>query len=139
MKRCVPWLAIAVGISLLPLLKAGILGQEKLAMGSPLGCPILKFTGCYCAGCGGTRAFFAFLKGDFGKSWSMNPIFLTGLAGLVLWLALAVCDRLPGGRPAVLEPLRFSVRGCWAVLGLIVLFMILRNLPGPPFTALAPH
>lgn len=102
------------------------------------GCVFKRLTGYDCAGCGGTRAFFAFLKGEFALSWRMNPLFLTGLAGAGVFGGMKVWDRLPGGRPRYLSWIRVTAGVGWWALGILLAFWILRNLPWWPFTLLAP-
>lgn len=106
---------------------------------SGIGCPLFHFTGFYCAGCGGTRAFFAFLKGDLAASWRMNPIFLSGLACGLLYVAAYGWQRLAKDRFALPFRLRFTVWTGWGLLGMLFVFMILRNIPDSPFNQLAPH
>jgi hypothetical protein len=103
------------------------------------GCFLRQLTGYYCGGCGGTRAFFAFLKGDFGGSWRMNPLFLIGLALAGVFGGLAILDRLPAGRPQSLASFQLTARAGWWTVGALLGFSILRNLPSWPFTLLAPH
>ena len=116
-----------------------LIRYQGTILNSGLGCPLYHFTGYYCAGCGGTRAFFAFLKGDLAGSWRMNPVFLSGLACGLLYLAAYWWQRLATGRFALPFRLRFSVWTGWCLLGLLFMFMILRNIPAPPFNQLAPH
>lgn len=40
-----------------------------------IGCPIKYFTGISCAGCGMTRAWIHFLKGDFSGAFAFHPLF----------------------------------------------------------------
>lgn len=42
-------------------------------MGLPSFCVINRFTGAYCPGCGGTRAFLALILGHFVKSIILHP------------------------------------------------------------------
>ena len=88
-------------------------------------CPLLHLTGCYCPGCGGLRAMHALLHGQFGAALRLNPL-------LVFALPLALL--------AVFRPTWF---GQPRVLGLavvtLVVFGILRNVPGWPAELLAPH
>lgn len=132
-------LRAAVAVTAAVVLRMILLGNEGAIRSLSPGCYFRKFTGFYCAGCGGTRAFFAFLKGDFVLSWRMNPLFLLGLGSALLFGAVAVWDRLPGGRPPRLSWIRITAAGGWFVLGMVILFSILRNLPWYPFTLLAPR
>lgn len=74
-------------------------------------CPSVIVTGFPCPGCGMTRAVLYLLKGQFLRSWALNPA-----AGLwVLWALWFAFERYIRGR---------KCRGLtWALVG-IALFMI---------------
>ena len=61
---------------------AGILGVLVIKicgvdfLNMPFSCPFHQVTGYYCCGCGGPRAVYFLLKGDFLKSFTYNPIVL---------------------------------------------------------------
>lgn len=42
-------------------------------------CPIKKFFGIYCPGCGVTRMLLSILKGDFYQAFRFNPLLFLGL------------------------------------------------------------
>ena len=98
-------------------------------------CPLYKFTGIACPGCGLTRAFHALLHGDFGTALGFNallPFFLLIFAYfLVSTVLVAVRGRglsINFYRPWML----------WAITVLLISFAVLRNLPYYPFTLLYP-
>lgn len=138
-RRVPPWpLRIALGLGLLVLVRYLAIEHEPAIRGFSPGCQFRRFTGFYCAGCGGTRALFAFLKGDFSQSWSMNPLFLGGLALGLVFGTLSWSDRR-WGRPRWLQRVRLTAGVGWTLLGICLVFWILRNIPGWPFSLLAPH
>jgi hypothetical protein len=98
-------------------------------------CPFHMMTGLHCPGCGSLRAIHQLLNGNFVAAFKLNPLMVTAvpaLAYLQLAQSLAASGkrRLPGGvMPS------YAV---WLVLGIIVAFWILRNIPIHPFTLLAP-
>lgn len=51
-------------------------------------CIMLRFTGLYCPGCGGTRAFISLLHGRFLDSLYYHPIVLYG-AAVGLWYLIS--------------------------------------------------
>ena len=51
-------------------------------------CMMLRFTGLYCPGCGGTRAFISLLHGRFLDSLYYHPIVLYG-AAVGLWYLIS--------------------------------------------------
>ncbi|NLB65834.1 MAG: DUF2752 domain-containing protein [Lentisphaerae bacterium] len=86
-------------------------------------CPIYAVTGFYCSGCGSLRAIHYLLHGDFVRAWSFNPILLCSipivLAGVMSELFFSRRFSLTRIRPVFL----------WVLLGLILAFGVLRNLP----------
>lgn len=99
-------------------------------------CPSLTLFGVLCPFCGGLRATHALSHGDLQAMVSSNLLLpLIVVASVWAWLSWT-SSRLGG---------RWSVRAVpWgpriaATAGLIALaYGILRNLPWPPFTVLAP-
>ena len=89
-------------------------------------CPFLALTGFSCPGCGTTRAVHALLHGDPALALQRNP--LTVAALVVLAVAFALWSRrLWQGR------LRSWVAPPWVLyglLGVILAFWALRNVPG---------
>ena len=90
-------------------------------------CPFLATTGWYCPGCGALRAIHDLLHGDLPGALARNP--LTALAVPYLLLALLTWLRRQSGRPA---PRSTSLPPwtIWFLLGVVVTFAVLRNLPG---------
>jgi len=105
------------------LLAAGILLDALDGVGLISGCPLHRFTGLYCAGCGGTRAIHALLHGDLVGSFRMNALLMPFLLLVVL-----LCFK-----PRLMRNPVFLI----GVPAVIVLFAVLRNLS--LFHFLAPH
>lgn len=96
-------------------------------------CVFHSMTGWFCPGCGMTRALHAVVHGDVLAALSLNPFSLliaTGLPLTIAWLA--------GCRPAWLRHLGQRIFKPWLWASALPLFWLLRNLPWPPFTLLAP-
>ena len=114
---------------------AAVLWQfDPHVAGNPLPpCPSLWLTGLFCPGCGTTRALHALLHGDLPGALAMNPLMVLSLPPVAVLLAQAL-DVLP--KP--LEPLarRLANARAWAVV--VIGYAVLRNLPWPPFSWLAP-
>nr|WP_229840755.1 DUF2752 domain-containing protein [Streptomyces roseolilacinus] len=88
-------------------------------------CPLLRYTGLYCPGCGGLRSAHAFVHGDLATALGANAMAVAGYVAfavfMVVWLARAV-----RGLPVRLDPgprLLWLLGGTWAV------FTVVRNLP----------
>lgn len=114
---------------------AAVLWQfDPNVAGNPLPpCPSLWLTGLFCPGCGTTRALHALLHGDLPGALAMNPLMVLSLPAVAVLLAQAL-DVLPNP----LEPLarRLANARAWAVV--VIGYAVLRNLPWPPFSWLAP-
>lgn len=89
-------------------------------------CPFLALTGWYCPGCGALRAVHALAHGDLMTALARNPFTVVAVGyavvAWVLWL-----DRTARGRP------RRWLAPPWVLYGVlaaILIFWVLRNLPG---------
>ncbi|MFE8937704.1 DUF2752 domain-containing protein [Streptomyces sp. NPDC007872] len=88
-------------------------------------CPLLRFTGVYCPGCGGLRSAHAFAHGDLPAALGSNALAVVGYGVFavvaVLWLVRAY-----RGVPA-----RLSVppNWWWGIGAVLALFTLVRNLP----------
>ncbi|MET8943496.1 DUF2752 domain-containing protein [Streptomyces sp. NPDC004542] len=88
-------------------------------------CPLLRFTGLYCPGCGGLRSAHAFVHGDLATALQDNAAAVAGyLVFAVLWTVWAV--RAARGRPLRIDP---SPAWLWTAGALLLVFTIVRNLP----------
>ena len=89
-------------------------------------CPFLAITGLYCPGCGALRAVHALAHGDVVTALARNPFAVVALGYVViawvLWL-----DRTARGRPVRWLAPPWVLYG---VLGVILAFWVLRNVPG---------
>jgi hypothetical protein len=98
-------------------------------------CPLHTLTGVLCPGCGSTRALHALLHGRIASAFGFNALAVLFLPIFVYSFASRV-SRLLRGRPL---PAPFLKAGAiYALLASIVIFAVARNIPLPPFSALAP-
>ena len=122
------WLRAFVGI-LAPALV--VLVCRWLLRGGGLLCLVHELTGLYCPGCGSGRAALALLHGHLWEALGHNPLlFLLGVPCGVLLAREYLRFVFPG------LGLRKPVLPAWAgdaALGLILVFWLLRNLPGVTF------
>lgn len=128
------------GWLLLGLLAAAAVGAAVLwhfdphQAGNPLPpCPSLWLTGLFCPGCGTTRALHALLHGDLPGALAMNPLMVVSLPPVAVLLAHEL-QLLP----KAMAPLARHLGNArvWAVV--LIGYGVLRNLPWPPFSWLAP-
>jgi hypothetical protein len=99
------------------------------------GCVFHWLTGWNCPGCGTTRALHQLLHGRLGAALGYNPVTPLLLPLALAWLG-AWAVRAWQGRPA--PSWELPPRAGWVVLGLVLAFWVLRNIPAYPFTLLAP-
>ncbi|MFF3321805.1 DUF2752 domain-containing protein [Streptomyces sp. NPDC002889] len=88
-------------------------------------CPLLRFTGIYCPGCGGLRSAHAFIHGDLATALGSNAVAVVGYGIFaVVWVMWLI--RAAGGRP-----LRISLTPAWwwSAGGVVLIFSVVRNLP----------
>ena len=98
-------------------------------------CPFLALTGCYCPGCGSLRALHQLLHGHALAAFGLNPLMVLSAPfvgySLASYFVLAATGR-------TLQKVFVKPGLIRLVLGCIILFGVLRNVPVYPFTTLAP-
>ncbi|GAA2467989.1 DUF2752 domain-containing protein [Streptomyces mauvecolor] len=88
-------------------------------------CPLFRFTGLYCPGCGGLRSAHDFITGHFAAAVHSNALAVAGyLLFAVGWVLWAV--RSARGLPLRWTP---SDRQFWLIGSAVVIFSVVRNLP----------
>ena len=100
--------------------------RDPHAEGSYGFCPFLQMTGRPCPGCGGLRAVNDLTHGDVVGALSSNVLVVALVAVLAAaWVVWVV--RLLRGRNGPM--IQLGPRTGMAVIGLIVVFGVVRNLP----------
>ncbi len=125
--------ALAIGAALAPLACFALLRLLGPSGGGVIApCPLYRFTGLYCPGCGSYRALHALSRLRLWDAFCYNP--------LVTLLVPAAYYALLRALLAFVKGVRFSLpeRLLWGVLLALFAFGLLRNLPFFPFTLLAP-
>lgn len=89
-------------------------------------CPFKWVTGFDCPGCGSQRALRALLQCHPMEAWSYNLILPPVVAYLLLILTLPLCK---GERAARIHARLTSAPAIWTLLGVVILWWIVRNLP----------
>lgn len=87
-------------------------------------CALSRFAGMYCPFCGGTRAVQSLLTGNFPEAFGMNQMVII-LLPLSLGILLGPFRKLKKAAP-------------WILLGIMLLYLILRNIPMDALTFLRP-
>jgi hypothetical protein len=98
-------------------------------------CPFLALTGFYCPGCGTLRALHQLSLGHPVAALDLNPLMVLLLPFVAYFLASHAVLALTG-RP--LKKIFVRPELIWALLGLVLVYWLLRNLPAHPLTLLAP-
>lgn len=98
-------------------------------------CPFYWFTGCYCPGCGSLRALHQLTRGHLTTALGLNPLTVLSVPFVGYYFvsraALAVAGR--PSRTFFIKPVLIR-----ALLGVILVYWVVRNLPLYPFSLLAP-
>lgn len=98
-------------------------------------CPFHWLTGLHCPGCGTLRGLHQLAHGNLAAAFGLNPLMVLCLPLVACWPLWGMVRRAGGRRMSrVFVPAGWI----WALLGVIVLFWILRNVPVYPFSLLAP-
>lgn len=102
-----------------------------------LRCAFHQVTSLHCPGCGNTRASHALLHGDVAGAMRQNALFVIALPFLLFWAGRSWVGWI---YPHRLGPLPFRWRYSYslALIGLVIVFSVARNLPFAPFDRLAP-
>ena len=98
-------------------------------------CPFLAFTGCYCPGCGSLRALHQITRGHLATALGLNPLLVLSLPFVGYFFVSRASLTLRGRSLKV-----FFIRPAfiWALLAVIILYWVARNVPAYPFSLLAP-
>jgi hypothetical protein len=118
---------LPLGVAAAALLATGyVAGVDPNVAGHYPTCPFLAITGWYCPGCGSLRALHALAHGDVWSALARNPFAVVAAGYLVVSWVLWF-ERTARGRP------RRWLAPPWvlySVLGAILVFWVLRNVPG---------
>lgn len=89
-------------------------------------CPLNALTGLYCPGCGVSRMCLALLRLDFAAAWRANQAIML-LAPAALVIAVRMARRYV--RTGTCRPTRAEERMLYAMIAVLILFGIARNVP----------
>ena len=98
-------------------------------------CPFFAMTSFHCPGCGTLRALHQLFNGNLITAFGLNPLMMLSLP-FVAYSFMSKLAREVRGRalPSVFVPSGWI----WAFFVLVISFWVLRNIPGYPFSWLAP-
>ncbi|NOR75511.1 MAG: DUF2752 domain-containing protein [Draconibacterium sp.] len=99
-------------------------------------CVFHSVTGYYCPGCGSQRAIHSLLHLNFAGVVGNNFLFLPAMLLFIYHYTFSFLNKKLNWK----LPNIFSLKSTpWIILGVIILFWILRNMPVYPFDILAPN
>jgi hypothetical protein len=98
-------------------------------------CTFHALTGLNCAGCGSTRALHHLLHGRIALALANNILVVFLLIPLAWYAIKHLRYMITGNRRRAPE---LKMKYAWILIGAIILYTILRNIPYYPFTLLAP-
>lgn len=118
---------LPLGIGAVALIGAGyVTAVDPNVAGHYPTCPFLAITGWYCPGCGSLRVVHALGHGDVLTALACNPFAVVALSYVVVTWMRWLGRTLTGRRRRWLAPSWVL----YGVLGVILAFGVLRNLPG---------
>lgn len=97
--------------------------------------PFRTLTGFYCPGCGTLRGLHQLLHGHLWTAFGLNPLMVLSLPYL---LYSYFCYSLPAFTGRKVTQIFIKPTWIWWTLKIILVYWILRNIPFPPFSWLAP-
>lgn len=98
-------------------------------------CLFHKFTGLNCPGCGSLRALHHLTHGEFAAAFFCNPLLIIALVVMGLTLILRLADQQSSPARASIFARPATV---WAICAIVIVFGVLRNVPGPAFAWMSP-
>ncbi|WP_233266879.1 DUF2752 domain-containing protein [Tomitella fengzijianii] len=96
-------------------------------------CPSKHFLGVICPGCGSMRMIYSLLHLDFGAALRFNAVGLLVLVALIGAFARWTWRRARGDGAGTM---RLGGRAAWCIAAVVVAWLVVRNIPVAPFTAL---
>jgi hypothetical protein len=99
-------------------------------------CLFYSFTGLYCPGCGSQRALAALLHGDITRALRDNLLAMVTLPFLFYSFTILCLNTF--SKQQFRNKIFYSPVFVKAVLIIIIVFSIVRNIPSYPFSLLAP-
>ena len=122
------WLTVA-GIAL-------VLLSRPQGSGLGLPCIVHSLTGLYCPGCGASRALASLLRFDFYGAFRWNPLLVVVFPFALFYLVWGSFSFVRCGRNTLDDHLPTKL--LWALVAVMLLYFVLRNMPLWPFTLLQP-
>lgn len=98
-------------------------------------CLFYSLTGYYCPGCGSQRAIHSLLHINIYGVIANNFLFLPAVLLIIYHYLRTVIN---AGLNRKLPDILYMKNTPWVIFGTVIIFWVLRNIPSPPFSVLAP-
>lgn len=95
----------------------------------------LHHVNIYCPACGGSRAIYHLIRGNFSLAWQNNQVLVLSLP-LILWGGFSLVRAVLTGYPITGKYLHPVL--VWGFLAVVILYGIVRNIPLEIFDYLRP-
>lgn len=123
-----------LSILFLGMILFGLFLYFHFQFGFSIPCPFHKITGFYCPGCGITRCVLSLLQRDFYVAFRYNPLVFILLPFILFYFGYQLYLYITNQKDQIIHRIP---RWVWYLLiGIVLLFGILRNIPA--FSFLAP-
>lgn len=131
MKKILNWglLVVIIGVAILFF----VLDPSKNTLFPK--CMFHSLTGYYCPGCGSQRAVHSLLHLDLAGVVHYNFLFLPAILLIIYHYLHPVLNHIFHWK---LPNIFYYKQTPWIILGVVVVFWILRNIPVFPFSVMAP-
>lgn len=107
-------------------------GESKIF----LPCFFHYITNLYCPGCGSTRLLYSLIHGDIVTALKCNILVLIFIP-ILFYSFIVLCVNIYL-KKQVLRPINFTPAISRAIIIIVIIFTIFRNIPFVPFSYLAP-
>lgn len=91
-------------------------------------CPLYKYAGIKCPGCGSQRALHQLLNGNISAAFAYNPLLIISLPYLLLAFIFEI-EKVKQAYPKIRKTL-FGFTAIMIVLIIVIAYFILRNVYG---------
>jgi hypothetical protein len=134
-KKAILIVAVILSLFVLSLISVVLYRYDPARVSFYPGCAFRELTGLNCPGCGSMRAAHQLLHGHLKAALHLNPLMVLALPFIGAYFISAGAYHIMGKR---MPRIFVSPMWGWVLLGVVIAYWILRNIPAYPFTLLSP-